>query len=526
MANPPHRTEQTDAATQQGTSAGRERAADSLNQTEQLRALETELARDKALKDAIFNASYDGIAVLDAEGAFLDINPAFERLTGIKRAEWIGRRIEEMQRFPGVTQRSATLQVIRTKAPATTLVNITGGEMVLITGSPHFGPDGQLLNIILNMRNMTQLNYLKYQLEQGRWETRHGQLEQFRSSYLHPRLQEVGLGDFVFASPVMSNILSTLFQIADFDSTILLYDETGTGKGILAKCLHRLSRRAKGPFVEMNCGALPDTLVESELFGYEPGAFTGSARSGKHGFFEHAQHGTIFLDEIEALPLGAQAKLLKVLDDKVVTPLGTAAPRPVDVRIVAATNRSLQEMVAAGTFRADLLYRLEVIPIYIPPLHERPEDIHAFIDAFFTQFCKQFGRACVLSSEALTILLRYPYPGNVRELRNIMERLVQTAAGTEIGVQDLPERVRNAAPSLSPVQSGKALSERAIENSLPERIDLVRYVEDIERKFLEHYARLCGSTYELAERTGLHQSSVMRRLKRYGITISKPLADD
>ncbi|MGH8008975.1 MAG: sigma-54 interaction domain-containing protein, partial [Candidatus Binatia bacterium] len=506
MANPPHHNEQTDAAMRQGTSTDRERAADSSNQTAQLRALETELARDKALKDAIFNASYDGIAVLDADGVFLDINPAFERLTGIKRVEWIGRRIEEMQRFPGVTQRSATLQVIRTKAPATTLVNITGGQMVLITGSPHFGPEGQLRNIILNMRNMTQLNYLKYQLEQGRWETRHGQLEQFRSSYLHPRLQEVGLGDFVFASPVMTNIVSTVLQIAEFDSTILLYGETGTGKGVLAKCLHRLSRRAQGPFVEVNCGALPDTLVESELFGYEPGAFTGSSRSGQRGFFAQAQGGTIFLDEIEDLPLGAQAKLLKVLDDKVIIPLGAATPRPVDVRIVAATNRNLHEQVAAGRFRADLLYRLEVIPIYLPPLRERPEDVRACIDAFFTQFRQQFRRESVLSSEALALLLRYPYPGNVRELRNIMERLVQTTAGTEIGVQDVPEQVRNAALPLSPVESVKALPEREMEDTLPEHIDLVRYVEDIERKLLAHYARSCGSTYELAERTGLHQS--------------------
>lgn len=486
--------------------------------TDRISALEAELARRQALMDGLFNASYDGLAVLSAEGEFLAINPAFECLTGIKRSEWVGRQVEEMQRFPGVTQRSATLQAIQTKAPATTLVNITGGETVLITANPHFAPDGQLANIILNMRNITQLNYFKYQLEQGRWETRHGQLEQFRTGYLHSRLHAVGLGDFVFVSPVMNNILSTIIQIADFDSTILLYGETGTGKGVLAKCLHRLSRRAKGPFVEVNCGALPDTLVESELFGYEPGAFTGSARVGKRGFFEQARAGTIFLDEIEALPLGAQTKLLKVLDDKVIVPLGAAAPRSVDVRIVTATNQDLHEMVAARKFRADLLYRLEVIPIYIPPLRERPEDVRACVDAFFASFTKQFGRDCVCSSEATGMLLRYHYPGNVRELRNIIERLVQTTTGTEIGVPNLPEQVRTAVLPVLP-ELAKVMTGPASEAVLPERIDLTRHVEEVERKLLEHYAGVCRSTYELAERTGLHQSSIMRRLKRYGIPL-------
>ncbi len=259
--------------------------------------LERSLAAIRALNDAVFVSSYDGIAVLDSEGVYLEVNTAYERMTGIPRERWIGRRVEEMQRLPDVPKQSATLQVLSTKRPATTLVNTRGGELVMITASPHFGSDGEMRNVIQNMRNITQLNILKFQLEKARGSAKLLDLRKARRHWLESQLAAAAIDELVVASPVMENLLSTAAEIADFDSTVLIDGETGTGKGMIARFLHRLSRRAGKPFVEVNCGALPENLVESELFGHEAGAFTGSLRTGKKGQFELANGGTIFLDE-------------------------------------------------------------------------------------------------------------------------------------------------------------------------------------------------------------------------------------
>ena len=477
--------------------------------------LEEELRRRKALMDAMLEASYDGLCLLSRDGVFLEMNAAFERATGLKRSEWLGRTIEEMRQVPGIARRSAALQVMEGVWPATTLVNVAGGEMLLVTANPHLGPNGEVLNIILNVRNITHLNYLKYQLERGRGEAKLGDIEKFRVSFLQSQMRAVGLGDIVVASPIMANILSTAAQIASFDSTILLCGETGTGKGIVAQFLHRLSGRAKKPFIEVNCGAIPEGLVESELFGYEPGAFTGSLRSGKKGQFELANGGTLFLDEIAELPLGSQTKLLKFLDDKVVHRVGAASPRRVDVRIIAATNKNLREQVEAGRFRQDLLYRLEVIPLYIPPLRERLEDIKALLYSFLEQFNREFHEARAIASEAMIALLQYGYPGNVRELKNLMARLVLVAGSNEITAEALPDYVRAAASA----RSAPATLEKP-EPSLGERVDLHKHLEEVERAILAHYAARCRSTYEIAERTGIHQSSVVRKLKKYKIPVA------
>ena len=475
--------------------------------------LEEELRQRKALMDAMLEASYDGLCLLSCDGIFLEMNAAFERVTGLKRSEWLGKTIEEMRRVPGMARRSAALQVMEGVWPATTLVNVAGGEMLLVTANPHLGPNGEVLNIILNVRNITHLNYLKYQLERGRGEAKVADIEKFRVSFLQNQLRAAGLGDVVVASPIMANILSTAEQIAGFDSTILLCGETGTGKGVVAKFIHRLSGRAKKPFVEVNCGAIPEGLVESELFGYEPGAFTGSLRSGKKGQFELANGGTLFLDEIAELPLGSQTKLLQFLDDKVVHRVGGTSPRRVEVRIIAATNKNLREQAETGRFRRDLLYRLEVIPLYIPPLRERPEDIKALLYSFLDQFNREFHEKRAIASEAMAALFRYSYPGNVRELKNIMARLVLTTGSNVIGVEALPDYVREAAPA----PSAPSLVEKT---DFGETIDLHKHLEDVERAILAHYAARCRSTYEIADRTGIHQSSVVRKLKKYKIPVA------
>ena len=477
--------------------------------------LRRELEERKALTDAVFAASVDGICILDPEGVFLEVNAAYERMTGIPRDRWIGRHVEEMQKLPGVPKHSATLDALRGNTPASTLVNVRGGELVLITASPHYGADGKVANVILNMRNITQLNALKYQLERERGSAKLADLARARRQWLQSRLAEAELDDMVFASPLMEDLLATAAEVADVDSTVLLAGETGTGKGMLARFLHRLSRRAKKPFVEVNCGALPDTLVESELFGHEAGAFTGSLRTGKKGQFELANGGTIFLDEIGELPLASQAKLLKVLDDKEIRPLGAGTTRRLDVRVICASNRDLHELVAAGRFREDLLYRIEVIPLHLPPLRERMEDKKALLYAFLEHFNRKCGRDKVLSLEVVAVLSSYDFPGNVRELRNLVERLVMTTRTEEIGVEHLPAPMQALASGPSAIAAREAL----VEESLAEVVDYRARVERLERQMLAHFARTCRSTYEIARRTGLTQSAVVRKLKKYGIAL-------
>ena len=476
----------------------------------EVRRLNDELARKQNLLDTLMQASFDGICLLSADGTFLEMNAAFERITGLKRADWIGRTLQEMRQTPGMPKQSAALQVLGGKYPATTLVNIRGGEMMLVTANPHFNERGELLNIILNVRNITQLNYLKYQLEQHRGEAKLSEVEAHRTAYLREKIRDTGLGEFVIQSPIMASIVSTIVQIADFDFTVLLEGETGVGKGVMANLIHRLSRRAGEPFLEVNCAAIPENLIESELFGYEPGAFTGSARAGKKGYFEAADRGTIFLDEISEVPKGAQAKLLKVLDDKVVMRIGSTTPQRLDVRVIAATNQNLRDLAKRGLFRADLMYRLEGVPIFIPPLRERREDVSGLAYFFLSEFNREFRSDKVLSSEALRYLVDHPLPGNVRELKQLMARLVLTCPDKEIGRRRVATELdRDVAPPEGAMVTGS-------QPPAPAQPVKAR-LQAVERDLLVKYARECRSTYEIAKRLGINQSSVVRKLKKYGI---------
>jgi PAS domain S-box-containing protein len=477
--------------------------------------LEQRLEGYRSLVGALSEASADGIAILDASGVFLEVNAAFESLTGLPRQAWVGRSVDEMQKLPTVPRTSATREALRTGREASTLIRGAGDSLVLITATPHRGPGGEIRNVILNMRNLTRLNAIKEELERERGMRVVGRLTAASRERLRAHLDDAGMPDLICASPAMEELLATATEIAGVDATVLLEGETGTGKGMLARFLHACSPRRAGPLVEVNCGALPADLVEAELFGYAPGAFTGSLRQGKKGQFELAHRGTIFLDEIGELPLPSQTKLLKVLDDKEIRPIGAEASRAVDVRVVCATNRDLHERVAAGEFREDLLYRIEVIPIRLPPLRERPEDKKALLYAALEQTNRALRRDKVLSLEALAVLTAYDFPGNVRELRNLVERLVTTTRGSEIHVEDLPAPIREVAGGAA----SQAIQEAIVEESVAEAVDYRARVERLELQMLRHFARTCSSTYEIARRTGLTQSAVVRKLKKFDITI-------
>lgn len=321
-------------------------------------------------------------------------------------------------------------------------------------------------------------------------------------------------------SPGMKGVLSTIAKVAISDATVLLYGETGVGKEGIAQLIHETSRRAAAPYVKLNCGAIPESLIESELFGYAPGAFTGAERTGKKGVFEEADTGTLFLDEIAELPMASQVKLLRVLQEGSFKKIGQPRAIQVDVRIIAATNRKLEAEVAAGRFREDLYYRLCVLPIDIPALRERAEDIYPLVQFFLEKFAAKYGSVKAVTPRALSALMKYSWPGNVRQLENVIERLVLLAEGDEIPYPELPASIREAVHEplilenngpLQPVpETGKGIK---IDKILP----LKEATSIVEKELLRMAREVSSSTYEIAAMLGVDQSTVSRKLKQITI---------
>lgn len=331
------------------------------------------------------------------------------------------------------------------------------------------------------------------------------------------------LSDFVSASPAMQTFMAVAERVAASDSSLLILGETGVGKERLARAIHAESRRSKGPFITVNCGALPDSLLESELFGHEEGAFTGAIRS-RRGWFELAHGGTVFLDEIGEMPLHLQVKLLRVLQDHEIQRIGSEKPFPIDVRVMAATNRNLEEEVEKKDFRRDLYYRLGVITLTLPPLRERIEDIPSLAESYVDYFSRSIGRAIDgIEPDALDALLRYPWPGNVRELANVIERAVLLTNESKIALRDLPvtisgEILRSVSPlgTLAAVQESKICPEDWIERPMNEvRRDIL---EEFEKNYLTGMLRRTfGRIGETARRAGITPRSLFGKMKQYGL---------
>ena len=347
------------------------------------------------------------------------------------------------------------------------------------------------------------------------------QLEQLRARSVR-RLSQVpgerhGLADYAATSQAMQNLLSAARKVAGLDTTVLILGETGVGKGLLAQALHHEGPRADGPFITVNCGSLSATLIESEIFGHERGSFTGAERS-RRGHFELAHGGTIFLDEVSELPLHLQVKLLRVLEDRRIQPLGSERPVAVDVRVIAATNRDLAAAVQEKSFRSDLFYRLNVVSLLVPPLRERREDIPELARGYLAHFAeKQHSEAAEFSKAALGVLTRYAWPGNVRELINAVERATLMSTGRTIEPDDLPADLRDA-----PGGSGVAAKLPAdLPAGWPEQpwsevrgAALLR----LERRYLEGVLKLAGGRVnEAAERAGMDPRSLYEKLKRHGL---------
>jgi DNA-binding NtrC family response regulator len=338
-------------------------------------------------------------------------------------------------------------------------------------------------------------------------------------------------------SAALRQVLDTVGRVAPTDATVLVTGETGTGKEVVARLLHNASGRAGFPFVAVDCGSIPENLIESELFGHSRGAFTG-ANEKRVGKFAQADGGTVFLDEVGELPLAMQAKLLRVLQEREVTPLGESTPIRIDVRVVAATNRDLAAMAQEGTFRSDLYYRLEVVPIEMPALRKRPDDVPILAQHFLDSTSRRLGRPLKLTPEAMAVLQAHRWPGNVRELENLIERLAVLARGEVIGIEDLPATVRNAAAAASAaaeaeraVSGAAAAAAAAVSAAAPaatgrgalptQGIDLARTLEDVEDQMIrEALRRSGGNKAQAAKLLGINRTTLVEKLKRRKIEIA------
>jgi PAS domain S-box-containing protein len=374
------------------------------------------------LFQSIIDFSYDGIYVTDHMGTTLFANSSYERITGVKLNEVVGRNISELE-LVGMFSPIITPWVLENKHGITIEQRVRTGKKVVITGNPVFDEAGNIRYVITNVRDMAEIQQLRDEVSRLKQE------------------RELGSDHIIYRSSAMSQVLQTISIVADINISILLLGESGVGKEIVAKHIHEISDRKNEPFVTVNCGALVPTLLESELFGYEAGSFTGASKKGKHGLFEAADKGIIFLDEIGDMSLELQGRLLRVLQEREIQRVGGTEQIPIDVRVVCATNKNLAQMVSDGTFREDLFYRLDVVTIEIPPLRERKDDIGLLIASFIEQFNQKYLKTKTFSTEAIQLLIEYRWPGNVRELKNLVEQLIVLSPQDEIGLKDLPPKI-------------------------------------------------------------------------------------
>jgi PAS domain S-box-containing protein len=460
-----------------------------------LESMEAQLRDLQATVDeleAVFQNSYDPIYIVDENGITTKTNDAIERLTGIPKEYYIGKDIRYLEKR-GFMEKSVSLEVMKKKATVTHIHENALGKMLLITGSPVFNQQGEVVRVVTNMRDITELNRLRCELSKLR--------------------QHVSEKDpFVIASQAMERVTEVADRVAGTETTVLLLGESGVGKEVIARMIHRHSERYEnGVFIKVDCGAIPQELLESELFGYESGAFTGAKKEGKLGLFEVANNGTIFLDEIGELPLHLQVKLLRVLQDQEIQRVGGVKTIKINARVVAATNRDLKKMVDEGTFRKDLYYRLCVVPIEIPPLRQRKEEIPHLIQFYLDRFNRKYQSAKRLHPCALELLEYYDWPGNVRELANVIERVVVLAPAEEIQPDHLPD-LANGAVSLTAGTARKA-------GTSTEALGLQEAVERLECEMLRAAYEEHESSYEVAKALKISQSTAIRKAHKYGIRI-------
>lgn len=446
----------------------------------------------------ILESMADGIWVCDATPRLLWINSVCANLNDIKQSDVCGKTVEELL-GQGNFDKDVTHKILKTGQPTAIIQKVRSGRTLLVNGVPVFDSQGKVCLVVGTERDLTELNVLRERLDASE------EIQQkFQSALTALSIEKYGSGNLIAFSEAMNRILETCIRVAAYDTTLLLTGETGTGKSMVAGFIHKNSNRKNKPFMSLNCGAIPPGLVEAELFGYTDGAFTGAMKGGKPGLIEAANGGTLFLDEIDAFSLELQVKLLTFLDTQRFIRVGDTKVKQVDVRLIVATNQNLQERVTGGLFRADLLYRLNVLPMQLPPLRNRIEDIPSLINLNLNKLSKRYGQNRTASKDLIEILTRYDFPGNVRELENILERAFVMTQSDEISPSDLPIDFQDRL--LPSMQGEKNMS---FKGSL----------HDLEYKFLIDACSKYKTQSEIARFLDVSQPTVARLLKRHNLSL-------
>ncbi len=417
---------------------------------------------------------------------------SIERITGMKQLQK-HKSVEELKKAGVIIDESICWLDNRKSI----LINhkLKTGVDAFITSVPVYDQDGKCICFIANYREMLALERLKEELDETR-----SQSETYLKELTELRNRVLKTDDFITRNEKMLRLLESLVNISPTEATVNITGESGVGKEVVAKLIHKMSDRKEGPFIQINCGAIPESLLESELFGFEKGSFTGAHQSGKKGILETAQGGTVLLDEIGDLPLRLQVKLLKVFQNRKVYRIGGISPIDLDVRIICATNKDLEGMVESGKFREDLFYRINVIPLHIPPLRHRREDVIPLAQHFLERASKKYNKRMVLSEEISKALVRYHWPGNIRELENIIERMVIISRNPVIDVDLLPNHMvdRYSCPPAS-------LKDQ----------DLQQVVNCFELGIIKNAIEKHGSIRKAAKQLNVSHSTIVKKLKRY-----------
>jgi PAS domain S-box-containing protein len=454
----------------------------------------------------------DGIYILDDSGNYVFVNSTYIKSVGMSKSELLKCNVHNFLDSGHIDFCISDI-VYREKRRVVMFQDVYQKRAFrqLVISNPIFNQEGNVQNIVAIVKRMDTLNdYYNEASNSSVFSTCSLPIKK------NPR-------DVIAASQAMKNILSMTQTIAEVDSSVLISGESGTGKEVIAQFIHDCGQRSNHPMVIVNCAALPENLLEAELFGYEKGSFTGASSKGKIGLIEAAEGGSLFLDEINSLPLPLQGKLLRAIETKTIQRIGSNNSHKIDFRIIAATNENLHEMVDKKLFRNDLFYRLNVIPITIPPLRDRKEDIIPLAMFFLKSFCEKYMKTRVFTEKTIQTMQKYNWPGNVRELKNFVERSV-IMTGTDyieienvhlVGLPGVKQAVQNFI--LPNINEENALESENLELMLNQRVSLNEYLERCEMNYLQYALNTCNSSYEAADILQTSQSLIMRRKKKYGL---------
>ena len=446
----------------------------------------------------------DSIFITDKDGNVLYVNPAYTRNTGIAPERVLNHNIYVLIEKDKLYSGGAIPDVLRTKKSAFRLSTTYGTGAPLMgyaSGTPIFDSEGNLHQVIASSRPIVTLQSLKEDFNTFLKEVQE----------MNPQntctVSEKNLStEMIGKDGTLANIWTLINHVAPSDATVLITGESGAGKEVVADEIYRNSKRNDKPFVKINCAAIPAHLLESELFGYEKGAFSGANAKGKQGLFELANHGTLMLDEIGDMPMDLQVKLLRAIQQQEITRIGGSKPIHLDIRFLALTNSNLKEKIANGTFRQDLYYRLNVIPIYVPPLRERVADIEPLCNRFIEIFSKKYNRPFSLTEQQLYYLKQYSWPGNIRELENIIEYLVLCSSGIGQVDDSIIAGLLNISLEQEPIHS--------------DTVDFSVAVAQFEKNLLENTLKTCGNLREAGQKLNINASTISRKIKQYNINYS------